>query len=123
ALFDALAITIRNLSTVQLSTLPRMADFARFGCAAETALGFESGEFLAAYACHIGETNWAALDNNPFALALLNWHVDEFVGTMREVLGHVDANNSKDPLWPKSPRAAAAALRRAEPNLLAAGVQ
>ncbi len=46
ALFDALAITIRNLPTVQLSTLPRMADFARFGCAAETALGFKSGEFL-----------------------------------------------------------------------------
>jgi len=56
-------------------------------------------------------------------LALLNWHIDEFVGTMREVLRHVDANNSKDPLWPKSPRAAAAALRRAESNLLAAGVQ
>jgi putative DNA primase/helicase len=45
ALLTALSQAVRDLPTVTLQGHPRMADFARLVVAAETALGFEAGEF------------------------------------------------------------------------------
>ena len=50
ALLDAVAAGLRNLDNVVLPNPPRMADFAEFIVAASPALGWESEEFLSAYA-------------------------------------------------------------------------
>jgi hypothetical protein len=49
ALFTGLAQAVREKPNVTLVQRPRMAGFARLVVAAETALGFKAGEFMAAY--------------------------------------------------------------------------
>src|SRR5205085_4550335 len=49
-LCDGLSAALRNLPTVRLELLPRMADFALWATASETALGFAPGAFIAAHA-------------------------------------------------------------------------
>ena len=46
ALLDAHSVAIRNLPTVHLDSLPRMADFVHWVTAAEPALGWRTGTFI-----------------------------------------------------------------------------
>jgi len=48
ALLNGVATALRQLPNVKLSSLPRMADFALWATAAETAFGWDRGAFLAA---------------------------------------------------------------------------
>jgi len=50
ALFDAVSGALRSVDNVSLEESPRMADFAAWVTAAEGALGWETGAFMAAYA-------------------------------------------------------------------------
>src|SRR5262249_45998132 len=49
ALLDAVSAALRNLATVKLEGLPRMADFALWASAAESAFGWDEGTFYRAY--------------------------------------------------------------------------
>src|SRR5690606_538961 len=49
ALLDALSAAQRELPHTQLDRLPRMADFAIWVTAAEGTLGWQRGDFMAAY--------------------------------------------------------------------------
>ena len=49
ALLNAVSTALRNLPTIRLANLPRMADFATWVVAAEPALGIPPGSFLKAY--------------------------------------------------------------------------
>ncbi|MFB3785537.1 MAG: hypothetical protein ACE15F_04120 [bacterium] len=42
---DAVCVGLRNIESVHLDRLPRMADFAKFALTAETGLGYEPGNF------------------------------------------------------------------------------
>ena len=55
AIFDAVSGVLRELPNVRRNDLPRMADFARIGLAAERVLGWASGSFMAAYTANIAE--------------------------------------------------------------------
>jgi putative DNA primase/helicase len=44
-IFTAVSGALRELPSVELASLPRMADFAKWATAAESALGMEAGEF------------------------------------------------------------------------------
>ena len=46
ALLDAGVVALQRLPTVELDSLPRMADFALCATAAERAVGWEPGTFL-----------------------------------------------------------------------------
>ena len=48
AVLDAIAGALDRVASIKLATWPRMADFARFVTAAEPALGWKEGAFLAA---------------------------------------------------------------------------
>jgi hypothetical protein len=66
ALLDVAAGALRCLPEVPKRDLPRMADFARWVCAAEGSLGWRPGSFLEAYRANIKTANAIALDDSPF---------------------------------------------------------
>jgi len=71
ALLDAVSMAIKRLPSMKLQRLPRMADFALWVCAAERALGWEPGTFLAAYGENRESANEVAIESSPVGLPLL----------------------------------------------------
>src|SRR5262249_39679337 len=72
-LLDVLSGAMRLYPTVQLSSKPRMLDFARWGEAACRADGFEAGEFEKAHAENRKAGVDAAIDADPVAQAMIDW--------------------------------------------------
>jgi hypothetical protein len=71
ALLDTLSAAMREYPGVQLTCLPRMADFARWGCATMRALGRPDEDFLNAYQENVSSQNEEALEASPVAQAIL----------------------------------------------------
>ncbi len=128
AMLDAVAAALRQVDSVRLTKLPRMADFAIWVTAGEEALGFWPGEFLRTYEDNRAEANLLAIESSPVAVEVLRMlnTMGEWQGTAGDLLvilnRLVGEDNKKDQQWPKSARAMAAALARSEPNLAAVGV-
>jgi hypothetical protein len=123
ALLDAVVAALANKHYVKLTSKPRMADFAAWVVAAEPALGWASGSFLAAYVNNRAAANTAALDESvlaPLIVALMtdqdSWH-----GTARDLLAELerrtDEKTRKRRDWPATPGKLAGDLRRLAPNL------
>jgi hypothetical protein len=64
-LLELLSAAIRNLPTVGVPNLPRMADFALFATAAEDAMGLMPGDWMKYYSQNLAATNQALIDDNP----------------------------------------------------------
>lgn len=124
-LLDATAGALRNISGVKLSRSPRMADFASWIVAAEPALGWKPGFFMAAYSRNREQANTATLEASPIARHLLALGIWD--GTAGELLSRLSAMSSeqerKSKSWPQSPRGLSNALRRLIPNLRTAGLE
>lgn len=127
ALLDAVVVALFRLPSTKLANLPRMADFALWATAAETAFGWPSGTFMAAYQGNRESANEVALESSVIAqplLALLEAE-GEWSGTPSELLHALEARITeqarKQPGWPKSPRALSGHLKRLAPNLREAG--
>lgn len=129
AILDAVAQAHLDEQEVKLERLPRMADFARWACAAAPAMPWSASEFLAAYDESRREANGIALEASPVAQAITRllemrpvWE-----GTLTELLGdlekRIDEEMRRTRSWPKSPRGLSSALRRLAPNLRVAGVE
>jgi hypothetical protein len=123
-LLTALSQAVRDLSTVILQSHPRMADFARLVVAAETALGFEAGEFMRAYNKNLKAGAMTALEASLVAQALIAFirKQQEWTGTAEDLrLAIVPWTHEglDDPRarWPKTPRGMSAALTRLAPAL------
>jgi hypothetical protein len=129
ALLDAVQVALRNVPHVYLKCKPRMADFANWIVAAEQALGWQSGAFLAAYNENRGAANEQALDSALIASPIHRLMVDriQWIGTAKELLDerearHSDERTRKRKEWPQSPRKLSGDLRRLAPNLRRAGI-
>ncbi len=87
ALFDAVSGALGAVEAVRLEGMPRMADFAVWATAAEDALGWERGAFMAAYAGNRAEATEDALEADPVAGAVreLMEDRDEWTGTAGEL--------------------------------------
>jgi hypothetical protein len=133
ALFDAMAAGLRSVEGVDLSgRLPRMADFARWAVATETALGIEEGTFMQAYAGSRGSATETALEAEPiwrvlYELAKEHDSDGRWMGNMKELLGELNAmetdnalKHSKD--WPKTERKLSDIIKRLGPALLELGI-
>ena len=70
-LLDAVALAPRELPSVQLAELPRMADFARFGEAVGRGLGWPRETFLAAYLDNRQQATLSTLEDSILANTLL----------------------------------------------------
>jgi hypothetical protein len=127
SLLDALAGALNRLPGIRLDRLPRMADFAMLGVAAEQALGWPRNSFVAAYGDNRQDAHTIALEESPIAKPLGKLLAEgEWNGTAEQLLEAltrcVSDTVAKSRVWPKSPRALAGRLRRLAPNLKAAGI-
>jgi hypothetical protein len=130
ALLDAVSCALRNVSNVRLDRSPRMADFAQWATAAESALGLQNGEFMRAYSGNREIANDLALEASAASAALLAL-IDEheyWKGTSSELLSELNSLPGNEEIkrhrgWPKSPQAMGGILKRMAPNLRAVGIR
>jgi hypothetical protein len=119
ALLDVVSEAMCREPEVELGELPRMADFARWTAAAAPALGWGTGELLAAYTRNRAEANETVLAASPLTAPLRA--VGNFEGTASELLdrlvGQVGDGVARSKVWPKTPSALSNSLRRLAPSL------
>ncbi|MGO9606878.1 MAG: hypothetical protein ACLQAT_26390 [Candidatus Binataceae bacterium] len=127
ALLDAATAGLRNLPSVRLDQLPRMADFAIWVNACEEGLGMKPGEALATYQSNRAETRNLALEASPVYEALREVARAGFSGTSSELLFLLSKlasdNTRRSRRWPKAPNLLSNALRRMAGNLRSAGIE
>ncbi len=128
-IFGAVSTALRELPNVELPSRPRMADFAEWATAAETALGMEPGGFMEAYAGSRKEINQFALEADPVAVAVVKLMEgrEEWIGTagelLRELNKRVDDDVRRFKTWPKQPQHLSRHLKRLAPVLRAEGIE
>ncbi len=126
-LLDAVVQGLKRLPETRLEKLPRMADFALWATACETAL-WAAGTFWSAYCGNRDEAVEGVIDADPIATAVraviatrTEWTgtASDLLGALGEVAGERAA---KSKTWPDSPRALAGRLRRAATFLRKIGI-
>jgi hypothetical protein len=126
-LLDAVAKGLAELPHTKLDKLPRMADFALWATACETAL-WPQGTFWSAYCGNRDDAVEGVIDADPIAAAVraVMTTRTEWTGTASELLGAlaemVGERVTKSKTWPDSPRAVAGRLRRAATFLRKIGI-
>jgi hypothetical protein len=131
ALLDAVVTALCRLPSIKPPVLPRMADFALWATAAETAFGWPSGTFMAAYQSNRESANEVALEASVVARPLLELlenlleSQEKWIGSSSELLKLLEERLGDQSRrlsgWPKNPRSLAGHLKRLAPNLRAAG--
>ena len=127
-LLDAAAKGLAMLPQTRLDKLPRMADFALWATACETAL-WPSGTFWSAYCGNRDEAVEGVIEADPIAAAVraLVATRTEWTGTASELLGALaemaGERVAKSKAWPDSPRVLAGRLRRAATFLRKIGIE
>ena len=128
ALLDAVVHGLKRLPETQLEKLPRMADFALWATACETAL-WPAGAFWSAYCGNRDEAVDSVIDADPISAAVRSVMVARTVwtGTASDLLGALaevaGERLAKSKTWPDSPRALSGRLRRAATFLRTIGIQ
>ena len=127
-LLDAVVHGLQMLPETRLDRLPRMADFALWATACETAL-WASGTFWNAYCANREEAVDGVIDADPVAAAVCAIMAGrtQWAGTASEllvILGEaVGETQRKAKSWPDSARALAGRLRRAATFLRKVGIE
>jgi hypothetical protein len=129
SLLDAAAHGLRKLPGIQLGQLPRMADFALWATACETAF-WPAGTFARAYAANRRAAIEDMIEADPVATRVREIMADRgaWTGSASDLLraganrfGDSFSNGHTD--WPKNPRALAGRLRRAQTSLRTVGIE
>jgi hypothetical protein len=124
-LLNAVAKGLAMLPQTRLDKLPRMADFALWATACETAL-WPAGAFWSAYSGNRDDAVEDVIEADPLATAVrsLMTHRAEWTGTASDLLGALAATPAtKSRGWPDSPRALSGRLRRAATFLRKTGIE
>ena len=129
ALLDAVAMGLKRFPEIRLSNPPRMADFAHWGTACETAF-WPRGRFLEAYDQNRQEAiaDVIAADAVASAVCGLISMRETWRGAARSASGQHcfrlrDGRSKSSKEWPNSSRALAGRLRRAQTFLRAVGIE
>lgn len=126
-LFDAVCHGLKQLPETRLDSLPRMADFALWATACETAL-WPMGTFGAAYAGNRDEAVDSVIESDPVGSAIRSMMTarTEWTGTASELLGTLDEEVGekvrKAKTWPSSANALSGRMRRAATFLRKVGI-
>ncbi len=127
-LLDAVVEGLRRLPETRLEKLPRMADFALWATACETAL-WPADTFWSAYCGNRDEAVEGVIDADPIAAAIRAvmatrtvWTgtASDLLGALAEVVGERVA---KSKTWPDNARALSGRLRRAATFLRKIGIE
>jgi hypothetical protein len=143
ALCDGLSCGLKNLQDIEIEELPRMADFAFWVSACETAF-WEKGTFMAAYTKNRGNAEGLVLEADVVAQAILrmlrddplekpHYEQNQGIGTkatngvwfgtpenlLRSLTPYADTRSK---FWPGTPQSLGIRLRRIETALMSAGI-
>jgi putative DNA primase/helicase len=129
ALLDAASRALAKVASVRLDRAPRMADFAKWVVAAAASLGWEPGEFFAAYEGNRRDVVEAAFEADAVAVAIWKLLTAEplegFQGTATELLAAlnniVSESTRKSRYWPENAAQLGNRVARATPLLKARG--
>ncbi len=137
ALLDAIVVGLVKLPETRLERLPRMADFAVWITACETAF-WDLGTFMTAYDVNRDEAVENVLESMPVATAVRTFVANRsrqyppqtnWIGTAAELLRQLtetwadDGVNRGGKGWPSTPRALSGQLRRAATFLRKVGIE
>jgi len=128
ALLDAVVEGLKRLPNTRLPKPPRMADFAAWATACETAL-WPAGTFWSAYCGNRDKAVEDVIEANPVAAALRTFISMKRVWTgtatdlLRELVKVTDEPAGKYKDWPTNPRALSGKLRRVAPFLRKIGIE
>lgn len=130
-IFDALVKALALKPNIKQEKLPRMADFALWGCAVAEALGSTQKEFLDAYNVNIALQTDIVINENLIASTLIAFmqkeNLSKWAGSATELLSeltdYADFSNVNvyNKQWPKSPGALSRKLNELKINFLDAG--
>ena len=126
-LLDAVVQGLKRLPETCLPKLPRMADFALWATACETAL-WPAGTFWSAYSSNLHEAVEGVIEADPVAATVRAFMSKrtEWTGTASDLLGDLatvtEKGIAKSKDWPSSPRALSGKLRRAATFLRKIGI-
>jgi hypothetical protein len=127
-IFDVLSIAMEHYPYIQLTALPRMADFVKWGVAITKALGREDYEFLKAYENNIEKQNDAIIEGNALVQAVMSmmettpeWRC-KMSEAYNELLSVSGESIKNDPTFPKHTNKLQKHLKIVEVNLLARGI-
>ena len=126
-LLDAVSHGLKKLPNTRLDSLPRMADFALWATACETAF-WKAGTFSAAYAGNRNKAVDSVIEADPVGSAIrsLISLETEWTGTASELLGaleeKVGEKVSKSKAWPRSAQALSGRVRRVATFLRKVGI-
>jgi hypothetical protein len=130
ALLNAVSAALKNISTIKLDTMSRMADFEKWVCAAVSAFGWDSDEFIKAYRSNRQNAVEIGMDSDPVVIAikLLASTADGliFKGSCTQLLDELSQSVSekleKTKEWPKSAQVLSNRLQRLAPSLRKIGI-
>jgi ABC-type oligopeptide transport system ATPase subunit len=120
ALLDGVSSALKHQKEVSaaLTERPRMADFAVWAIAAETAFGFEKGSFLEAFTGNQRESQNLIVQNDPVLRQIIEFvkRVTRWQGTSSDLLERLEAEVSEEikrnRAWVKSPKLLSEKLTR-----------
>jgi len=127
ALLDAMVEGLKRLPEFRLEQYPRMADFAKWAAACETAFR-PAGTFIAAYEQNRKGANEQVLDVDSVADAVRTlidragqWHgtASQLLAALSEIVGERTANSRS---WPSTAQGLSGRLARATPVLRSVGI-
>jgi hypothetical protein len=128
SLLDAVAHGLRMRDRIQFARLPRMADFAKWATACETAF-WSRGTFRTAYDANRHRAIEDILEADPVAACVRRIMAKQtrWVGTASDLFAVTVAGGDhlagKIADWPKNPRSLAGRLRRSEAFFRALGIE
>jgi hypothetical protein len=128
AILDAYSKALKLWPDIRLGSMPRQADFARFGVAVAKALGLEGDAFLKAYQKNIGGVTESAAEASAVASAIRGFTADRdsWEGTptalLRDLTDSITEREAKAPGWPRNGRKLTAELTRLAPVLRRLGI-
>ncbi len=127
ALLNIVAHGLKQLPDVRLDRLPRMAGFAIWATACETAFA-TAGAFMRAFDRNRAEGDRAVLEADVVALTVVEFMTgrSSWEGTAMDLLGllagHAGEAATKRKSWPGAPHVLSGRLRRAAPGLRKVGI-
>lgn len=129
SLLTAVSTGIERLRDVKLAALPRMADFAQWITATESAFSWPKGFFLKAYEENRIESIGSSMEDDPVAIAILELIDNQAVwkGTATDLLAalipSLRRQNVRGRDFPQNAKALSSYLRRATTFLRSVGVE
>lgn len=131
SMFKALSVAMAIRPSVDLGTLPRMADWTRWGYAVAEAIGLGGERFLEAYRSNQQAQNQEALASHPLGAAVTVFMEDrdQWSGTPSETLEQLEkvaeeeSIDTSAKLWPGAANWLRRRLNEVEPNLREDGIE